>query len=87
MPTPSDPSGSPYISSSRGTGDPKVLLEQTHQNIRDHADLNYAYGLCQPAAGLGVHPWLRDSFATPDEKEPGNASPTLADKTPFAEKD
>jgi len=62
---------------------PEILHESTRASIEAHANLNEAYGLCQPEATLGSHPWLRDSFATPAEDEPGNASPTV-DKTPFS---
>jgi hypothetical protein len=62
---------------------PEILLEQTKPSIKAHADLNESYGLRQPEATLGSHPWLRDSLADPSEKEPGNASPTV-DKTPFS---
>ena len=62
----------------------EILQQQTIPSIKAHADLNEAYGLRQPEATLGSHPWLRDSLADPSEREPGNASPTV-DKTPFAE--
>jgi hypothetical protein len=64
-------------------GDPVRLMEQTRASIQKHADLNYAYGLCQPVADLGSHPWLRDSLATPGEKEPGDAPPETGSDTPF----
>ena len=69
--------------SSDVSGNPEDLLEQTRASVEAHADLNYAYGLCQPTADLGSHPWLRDSLADASEREPGNAEPQQDVKTPF----
>lgn len=65
------------------TGDPVKLMESTRAGIQAHADLNEEYGLCQPEATLGCHPWLRDSLATVGEDEPGNAEPVKGQKQPF----
>lgn len=92
MPTPNDYSDFRFSNtadagdrqfSSDKTGDPQALLEQTRGSVEAHAALNYAYGLCQPVADLGSHPWLRDSLATPSEKEPGDAPPETGSDTPF----
>lgn len=45
--------------------------------------MNEAYGLCQPVATMGSHPWLRDELAYPSPAEPGNAEPYAAAKVPF----
>ena len=88
MPTPSDPTSGPTgQSSSRGSGDPVQLMNSTKAGIKAHADLNEAYGLCQPEATLGSHPWLRDSLADPSELEPGNAEPSIDQKMPFRDYD
>ena len=64
-------------------GDPKALLESVKPEIQNNSDLNYIYGLCQPIATLGSHPWLRDSCATTGEDEPGDAQPKSGMKVPF----
>lgn len=88
MPTPSDPTAGPTgQSSSKMSGDPIELLNSTKECIQRHADLNEVYGLCQPAATLGSHPWLRDSLADPSELEPGNAAPSIDQKMPFKDYD
>ena len=61
--------------SSDTSGDPRDLLAQTEAGVKAHADMNLAYGLTQPVATLGSHPWLRDSLADPSPSEPGNAVP------------
>ena len=53
--------------SSDANGDPKALLESTRPGINAHASLNEAYGLMQPVATLGSHPWLRDSLTNTSE--------------------
>ena len=58
--------------SSNHSGDPRHLLESTRSGVQAHADLNACYGLTQPIATLGSHPWLRDSLADPGTSEPGN---------------
>jgi hypothetical protein len=64
---------------------PELLHESTRASVEAHADLNEAYGLCQPEATLGCHPWLRDELAEPSPAEPGNAEPYAAAKVPFNE--
>ncbi len=64
-------------------GNPDVLLETTRASVMQHSDLNQAYGLNQPVAGLGTHPWLRDSLATQGETEPGNAEPSHDEQIPM----
>jgi hypothetical protein len=61
--------------SSDTNGRPEALLNSTRSSVQAHADLNLAYGLSQPAATLGQHPWLRDSCADPTTAEPGPAEP------------
>jgi hypothetical protein len=61
--------------SSKMSGDPVELLESTRPGIDAHAALNESYGLCQPVATLGSHPFLRDELSSPTELEPGNAEP------------
>jgi hypothetical protein len=68
--------------SSDVNGDPKALLQQAREGVDAHADLMQAYGLNQPVATLGSHPWLRDELANPTELEPGNAEPTVDLKIP-----
>jgi hypothetical protein len=51
------------------------LLESTRSGVQAHADLNACYGLTQPIATPGSHPWLRDELATPTTDEPSNAIP------------
>src|SRR5437762_1349587 len=53
--------------SSDKESDPIRLMEQTRAGIEAHASLNESYGLFQPVATLGSHPWLRDSLAVPSE--------------------
>lgn len=62
--------------------DPVRLLESTRQRVRDHSDMNLAYGLNQPQATLGTHGWLRDGLYDPTEEEPGNAVPEQNQKVP-----
>ena len=71
--------------SSKMSGDPRELLEQTRAGAEAHADLLESYGLCQPVATLGSHPWLRDSLTEPSALEPGNAAPDNQLGTPFRE--
>lgn len=77
MPTPSDPKSAPSKQfSSDVNGDPEALCNSTRAGISKHAELNEAYGLTQPVATPGSHPWLRDELATPGIEEPGNAVPS-----------
>lgn len=69
--------------SSDVNGDPKALLESTRAGIEAHADLNACYGLTQPVATLGSHPWLRDGLATTDTEEAGNAAPNQVRGVPM----
>lgn len=69
--------------SSDTNGDPKVLLQSTVADVAMHASINQCYGLNQPAATLGSHPWLRDELTNTGETEPGNAVPNPSIKTPF----
>lgn len=75
-----DPDNSQF--SSKMSGDPISLLESTRQSVEAHADLNASYGLLQPVATLGSHPFLRDGLTTPDELAPGNAEPQPGLKIP-----
>jgi hypothetical protein len=68
--------------SSDKNGDPRALLQATRSEISQHAEINQLYGLNQPAATLGSHPWLRDELATPSETEPANAVPAKGMKVP-----
>jgi hypothetical protein len=61
--------------SSDTNGRPEALLATTQASIAAHADLNLAYGLTQPVATVGSHPWLRDSCADPTTSEPASAAP------------
>ena len=70
------PSGEPSQFSSRTSGDPRDLLNSTRSGVQAHADINACYGLTQPVATPGSHPWLRDELATPGTNEPANAVPT-----------
>lgn len=89
MPTPDDFNNvqlggdNTFKSSSKMSGDPKELLEGSKECIEDHSSILEAYGLRQPQACLGQHPWLRDSLATPDDTEPGPAEPGKGMKVPF----
>jgi hypothetical protein len=62
--------------------DPRALLEQTRAGVDAHASMNAAYGLYQPVATLGSHPFLRDELANPTEREAGNAEPFPSEKLP-----
>jgi hypothetical protein len=62
--------------------DPRALLEQTRAGVDAHADMNAAYGLFQPVATLGSHPFLRDGLTNPTEREAGNAEPFPTEKLP-----
>jgi hypothetical protein len=87
MPTPSDPTAGPTgQSSSKMSGDPKELLEETRAGIESHADLVEAYGYTMPIATLGSHPWLRDRLANSSQKEPGAAAPNYPLNNPAREK-
>jgi hypothetical protein len=55
--------------SSNVDGDPRALLEETRSGVESHADMNAAYGLFQPVATLGSHPWLRDELANVTERD------------------
>ncbi len=79
------PSPSKQFSSDK-SGNPIELLNQTKANVEYHANLNEAYGLTQPIAGLGIHPWLRDGLAGDSEDEPGNAQPKPGIRVPFGGK-
>lgn len=56
-------------------GDPIALCQSTKPGIDAHADMQYAFGLCSPVAGLGTHGWLRDSLTNTGQKQPGNEQP------------
>jgi hypothetical protein len=62
--------------------DPRALLESTRAGVNAHADLNASYGLTQPVATLGSHPFLRDGLANSSEREAGNESPFTDAKLP-----
>lgn len=66
--------------SSNKEGDPKKLVRQAC--IDSHSELNNVYGLHQPDATIGSHPWLRDELAVTSELEPGNAEPFAGMKVP-----
>jgi len=68
--------------SSDCTGNPKELLSQTRDGITRHAAINEMYGLTQPVATLGSHPWLRDELTNTGESEAGNAAPDRNIKVP-----
>lgn len=61
--------------SSDVNGEPVSLCQSTKPGIDAHADMQYAFGLCSPVAGLGRHDWLRDSLTNPGQKQPGNEVP------------
>jgi hypothetical protein len=63
-------------------GDPLRLMEQTRASVNAHADLNASYGLFQPVATIGSHPFLRDELSNPTEIEAGNESPFADAKLP-----
>jgi hypothetical protein len=68
--------------SSKMSGDPIDLMESTRADVQAHADMNAVYGLNQPVATLGSHPFLRDELSNPTELEPGNAAPFAEVKIP-----
>lgn len=68
------PSRSPQFSSDVN-GKPEALLSSTKAGIQAHAELNQCYGLGQPIATLGSHPWLRDECAVTSTDEPANTVP------------
>ena len=68
------PSPSKQFSSNK-EGDPKKLVHQAVDSINAHSDLMNAYGLHQPVATMGSHPWLRDELTVTSVMEPGNAEP------------
>ena len=80
VPTPGDP---PLQFSSDTNGNPEALLNSTRSSVQAHADMNACYGLTQPVATLGSHPWLRDSLADPSTSEPGNAIPNQVRGVPL----
>ena len=80
IPTPGDPS---LQFSSDTSGDPRDLLAQAEAGVKAHAEMNLAYGLTQPIATLGSHPWLRDSVADPGTSEPANAIPNQVRGVPL----
>jgi hypothetical protein len=80
VPTPGNP---PLQFSSDINGDPRDLLAQTDAGVKAHADMNLAYGLTQPIATLGSHPWLPDSLADPGTRAPGNAIPNQGRGVPL----
>jgi hypothetical protein len=69
--------------SSDTSGDPRDLLESTRSGVQAHADINACYGLTQPIATPGSHPWLRDSLADPSTSEPANAQPNQVRGVPL----
>jgi len=69
--------------SSDTNGNPEALLNTTREGMRAHADLNQQYGLTQPIANLGSHPWLRDGCATQDTSEPATAVPNQVRGVPM----
>ena len=69
--------------SSDVSGDPKSLLESTRSGVQAHADINACYGLTQPVAPAGSHPWLRDSLATQDTSGPAPAQPNQVRGVPL----
>lgn len=75
-----DPGNSQF--SSKMSGDPIELMESTRSDVMRHSDMNAAYGLNQPVATIGSHPFLRDELANPGEPEPGNAQPFADAKIP-----
>jgi len=80
------PSPTPSMQfSSKMSGNPIELLDSTRSEVIKHANLNQAYGLNQPVAGLGIHHWLRDSLSNPDDAEPGNAQPGPGQRMPGKE--
>ena len=36
----------------------KICMESTRSGVQAHADINACYGLTQPVAPAGSHPWL-----------------------------
>jgi hypothetical protein len=80
VPTPGD---SELQFSSDTNGNPEALLAQTQASIKAHAEMNACYGLTQPIATLGSHPWLRDELATPGTSEPANAIPNQVRGVPM----
>ena len=80
VPTPGDP---PLQFSSNHSGDPRDLLAKTEAGVKAHAEMNLAYGLTQPVATLGSHPWLRDSLSDPGTSEPANAIPNQVRGVPL----
>lgn len=68
--------------SSKMSGNPQELLNSTRTGIQSHSSLNEAYGLMQPAATIGSHPWLRDELTNTGESEAGNAVPSADLKLP-----
>jgi hypothetical protein len=75
-----DPTNSQF--SQDKEGDPIRLMESTRTAVNAHADLNQSYGLNQPVATLGSHPFLRDELSNPTEREAGNAEPFPTEKLP-----
>ena len=63
--------------------DPRDLLESTRSGVEAHADINACYGLTEPVAPAGSHPWLRDSLATPDTSGPAPAQPNQVRGVPL----
>jgi hypothetical protein len=75
-----DPTNSQF--SQDKENDPIRLMEQTRAGIDAHANLNESFGLYQPVATLGSHPFLRDELSNPTEREAGNAEPFPTVKLP-----
>ena len=75
------PSPSRQFSSDKN-GDPRAMLQSTASSIASHASLNEAYGLMQPVATIGSHPWLRDSLTNTGDMEAGNMEPSQNVKLP-----
>jgi hypothetical protein len=75
-----DPGNSQF--SSDKENDPIKLLESRRAEVMKHSDMNQAFGLNQPVATIGSHPFLRDELSNPSEAEPANAEPFPTVKLP-----
>jgi hypothetical protein len=78
------PSPSPSKQFSSDTnGNPNALLAASRPSVDAHASLNECYGLTQPIATPGSHPWLRDSLTNTSTEEAGNAGPNQVRGVPL----